>query len=122
MSALVKEMPRHEQPLSEQYRIAAKCWCDADAAATVLEELKSATLEQKKSDLIADNPSMSEAKAERLAKITDDWEEYVRQMCTARAQANVLKAELKVIEMRHREWIAGDANARHERRLVEMHP
>ena len=31
-------------PLSEQYRIVAKSWVDADAAANLLEETKSAVL------------------------------------------------------------------------------
>jgi len=121
MSARIRELPISEQPLSEQYRIAAKAWVDCDAAATILEDLKPATLEQKKTALIEKDPKMSEAKAKRLALISEDWEECVRQAATARAQANILRLELKVIEMQHREWIGGNADARQERRLGEMH-
>jgi hypothetical protein len=35
-----KEMPEEERPLSEQFRLVALAWCDADAAASLREELK----------------------------------------------------------------------------------
>ena len=47
----LKNMPA-EHPLSEQHRITAEAWADADAAASLLEELKSADLEERKSKLI----------------------------------------------------------------------
>jgi hypothetical protein len=31
-----QHMPAKEQPISEQFRIVAKQWCDADAAASMM--------------------------------------------------------------------------------------
>lgn len=125
MTAQVQELPRDQRPLSEQFRIIAKKWADADNAAHLMDELKTTVLAQKKTALIAenfkgqqlmkDNPrEMTDAKAERLVKSSADWEKYIRDMCKARSTANLLKQQLKYIEMRHREWISADANARKE--------
>jgi hypothetical protein len=48
----IKNMPAGEHPLSEEDRITAEAWADADAAASLLGELKSADLEERKSKLI----------------------------------------------------------------------
>ena len=117
MSASISQLPQDQRPLSEQYRLIAKRWANADNAAHILEELKTTALEQRKSNLIEADPTLSETKAERLAKAADDWAKYIRDMCAARGRANLLKQQLKYIEMRHREWIAADANARSERKL-----
>lgn len=110
-------LPRNEQPISEQFRVVAKQWVDADAAASLMEELKTTTLEKIKSRLISDDGPMPDNTATRLAKCSDDWEEYLRSMCKHRADANRLKVQLEYIRMRHREWIAADATARAEMRL-----
>jgi hypothetical protein len=83
-----------EQPLSEQYRITAKAWAEADAAASLLEELKTADLEQRKTKLIEAHGDMADNRAERVVK-APEWEQRIRQMCEARAQANLLKAKLE---------------------------
>jgi hypothetical protein len=103
-----------ERPLSEQYRIVAKKWVDAEAAAHLLEESKTTVLEQRKTSLIGKAGDMPDAKAERSIKSDPEWEEYIQTMCEARKRANLLKVQLKYIEMRHREWISADANARKE--------
>jgi len=122
MIASVTDLPLEEQPISEQYRVAADEWADAENAAHLLEELKTTTLEQKKCELIDRDPKMSEAKAERLVKASEDWELYLYDMCQARAAATFLKQKLRVIEMKHREWIDGNASARQEMRLTDLHP
>ena len=111
------EIPAANRPISEQYRIVAKEWADADAAAHILEELKSTVLEQKKTELIKHNPGIAENKAERVVKSDPSWERYIREMCKHRAAANLLKAKLRYWEMRHREWIGANADARQELRL-----
>jgi|SRR5262245_2647735 len=122
MMASVSDVPPEQWPISEQYRVAAEVWGDAEAAADILEQLKSVVLEQKKCVLIASNPGMSDAAAERLVKASQEWELHVREICDARSTANKLRQELEVIRMRHREWIAGNADARQEQRLLGMHP
>ena len=104
-------------PISEQYRELAEQWSDLDAAAHIDEELKSTLLEQKKTALIKLNPGLAENKAERVVKSSPEWEKYIRTMCANRAAANKLKQRLKYLEMRHREWIGKNADARAEMRL-----
>ena len=117
MGASISSLPARDQPLSEQYRVIAKKWADADSAAHIMEEMKTTTLEQRKCKLIDANPGMAEAKAERLAKAAPDWEEYVRHMCKARSQANLLRQQLEYIRMKFSEWQSAEANARQEGRL-----
>ena len=58
-TASITEMPARERPLSEEYRIVARKWVDADGAASLREELKTTTLEQMKSDLIKSQGEMA---------------------------------------------------------------
>jgi len=113
----VTEMPARDRPISEEYRIIAKQWVDADGAATLREELKTATLAKMKSDLIAASQGMADNKAEMLVKAGPDWVEYVTQMVETRTAANRLKAQLEYIRMKFGEWQASDATARAEMRL-----
>ena len=111
------EMPEHERPISEQFRIVAKNWADADAAASLREELKSTTLEKMKSDIVTAQGPLPDNTATRLAKCSPDWEKYIRAMCADRAKANLLRVQMEYLKMRHREWIGADATARAEMRL-----
>ena len=47
----IAEIPEADRPLSEQWRIAARQWVDAEAAAQLLEDLKTTSLEQFKQQL-----------------------------------------------------------------------
>lgn len=102
-----------DRPLSEQYRLVAKEWLDAEGAATLLEELKSVTLAQRMQAL-GDVPV---AHAERAVKSSPEWEDYIRKMVAARTQASLLKCKLEYIRMRHSEQQSAEATARAERRL-----
>ena len=113
----ISELPEREQPISEQFRIVAKQWVDADAAASLMEELKTTTLEKMKQRIIEDEGPMAENKAERQAKCDPEWEAYLRGMCAHRATANRLKVQMKYLEIKHREWIGLDATARAEMKL-----
>jgi hypothetical protein len=128
------EMKPEERPLSERYRLLGEQWADADGAANLLEELKTATLEQRKTKVImADMEAQRAAaipgeitavreipdnKAERIVKASPEWESYIRQMCNARAAANKLRVQMEGLKLEHSEWTARDANARHEARLT----
>jgi hypothetical protein len=50
----LEEIPEQERPISEQSEIVAKQWAETDAAASLLEETRSANVEQRKGDIIAE--------------------------------------------------------------------
>jgi len=88
-------------------------WVDADGAARMLEETKTAVLSKMKLDLgdIADN------KAEKQVRASKKWGDFIAAMVNARTLANRKKNDLKYIEMKSFEWQSLNANARSERRL-----
>jgi adenosylmethionine-8-amino-7-oxononanoate aminotransferase len=99
-SAAVKEMPEREQPTVEKFRIVALQYCDADAAASLMEELKTTTLEKMKSEIIANSTEpIAENRAERMAKSSPEWTQYIRDMCSNRAKATKLKLQLEYFRM-----------------------
>jgi len=101
-------------PISEQYRITAKKWIDADAAASLLEETKSAFL-AKRMIALGDMPV---SRAEMTIKASPEWIDYVTKMVKAREQASLLKAQLEYIRMKHTEWNSETATARAEMKLT----
>jgi hypothetical protein len=113
----ISEMPRYERPLSEQYRLAAESWVDANMAASLLEELKSATLESIKSEFIKADPKLAENRAERLAKTSPEWKSFIDRMVRSRAAAGRARVRMKEIEMLHSEWLMKNAAARQERKM-----
>jgi hypothetical protein len=112
-TASIRELPERDQPLSEQYRIVAKAWVEMDGAARMLESCKDAVL----SEMIGRRAGMPVARAERDAKASPEWSEYLKQMVSARTAANLKKVQLNYIRMKHSEWVSNDANARAERKL-----
>lgn len=116
---MIQDMPQDQRPWSEQYRLVSKKWVAEDGAAKLLEEMKTTVQAQRETKLIEDwklleDKPLSEAKAERLVKASKEWEEYIRKMCAARTKANLLKAQLEYIRMRHSEVMSKDATARKE--------
>ncbi len=99
MTANVQELPERERPIAERFRLVALQFCDADAAASLMEELKSTTLSKMKADLISNEGPMADNKAETTVKASPDWEEYIRAMCGHRAKATKLKLQLKHLRM-----------------------
>ncbi len=100
-------------PLSEQYRIVAKSWVDADAAANLLEETKSAVL----SRMMLNLGDMPVSRAEMQVKASDEWREFVSKMVEAREKASLLKVKMEYIRMRFHEWQSVEASKRAEMRL-----
>lgn len=107
------QIPQHERPISEEYRIVAKQYVDADAAASLLEELKSATLSQ----YMQTYGDIPVSRAEMQVKASDFWVEYIKKMVEARKSANRLKVQLEYIRMKFSEEQSAEATARAERRL-----
>lgn len=100
-------------PLSEQFRIIAKRWVDQDAAASLLEESKSAVLAQRMAAL----GEMPVSKAEMQVKASDEWHEYIEKMVYERNKASLLKVQLEFIRMRFSEWQSHEATRRAEMKL-----
>lgn len=105
--------PNSNLPWSEQFRIVAKQWVDADSAATLLEDTKSAVLAgrvQAHSDLAIN-------KAEAIVKSSPEWKDHIGKIVAARKAANRLKVQMEYLRMKFSEWQSEEANKRHEMRL-----
>lgn len=113
-TALVREMPQHERPISEEYRIVAKQWCQLDSAARMLEENKTSRL----AELMMAEGDIPVSRAEMRVKASQDWKDYLKAMVDARTAANEKKEQLTYIRFKFAEWQANDATARAEMKLV----
>lgn len=100
-------------PISEKFRLVGKAWVEANKAANMLEECKSAFLSQ----LMAKQGDVPVSRAELAVKSSDVWEDYVRKMVAARADADLKKIQLEYIKMQFSEQQSAEATARSERRL-----
>ncbi len=100
-------------PLSEQFRIVAKQWVDADAAANILEDTKSAVLAERMLEL----GDMAVSKAEMHIKGSPAWRSHVEVICSARQKANRLKVQMEYIRMQSTEWSSFEATKRAEMKL-----
>lgn len=101
------------QPYSEQYRIAAREWVQLEAAATMLENGKSAFVAQQ----IANSTGKSEAEKERKVKASKAYSDYIKTMSNARKAANQQKVEVDYIKMKSWENQAAEATKRAEMKL-----
>lgn len=113
MTASVSEMPAKDRPISEEFRLVAKAWVDAESAAHLLEETKSAALAQKMSA----HGDMPVNRAELTVKASAEWHEHLGKIVEARREANLRKVQMEYVRMKFNEWQASDANQRHERKL-----
>jgi hypothetical protein len=100
-------------PISEQFRIIAKKWVDADTAATMLEETKSAVLSRMMSNL----GDMPVSRAEMTVKASEEWRDYIKEMVEARQRAALLKVQMEYIRMQFSEWQSMEATKRAEMKL-----
>lgn len=105
------------EPLSEQFRVVAKEWVEADEAASILEETKSIVFSEMVGKIISDDLKIAVNRAELLAKSSDDYKEFVTSMVKARSRANLLKVKLEYLRMRFSEAQSAEATARAERRM-----
>jgi hypothetical protein len=100
-------------PLSEQYRVVAKAYVDADSAASLLEETKSAVLAR----MMIALGDMPVSRAEMQTKASPEWNEFVTNMVKAREKAAFLKVKLEYIRMKFAEYQSVEATKRAEMRL-----
>jgi len=101
------------KPISEQFRIVAKQWVDADNAARLLEETKTAVLAQR----MAAEGDIPAAHAERNVKASDEWHAFIHGLVDARTAANRLKVQLEFIRMQASEHQSFEATKRAEMKL-----
>ena len=102
-----------DNPVSEQFRLVAKDWVEKDSAANLLEETKSARLNQMMMAL----GDMPVPHAEREVKSPQDSPDLVTSIVEARKAANLAKVKMEYIRRKFSEWQSAEANARSERRL-----
>lgn len=114
---LARDVAEKDKPLSELYRLAALEWGDVYSAWYTMSENKTTTLALFKTEEIVADPKLSEAKAERLAKSTIAWQNYMKDMCALHKKALRLRAYKESIDMRYHEKQGRDASARKERSL-----
>jgi hypothetical protein len=100
-------------PKSEEFRIVAKKWADAEAAANLLEETKSAFLAKK----MAAFGDMPVSRAEMSVKASEEWYDFIKTMVEAREKATLLKVQLEFIRMQFHEWQSMEATKRAEMKL-----
>lgn len=100
-------------PVSEQFRLVAKEWVEADSAARLLEETKTAVLAQRMKSL-GDMPA---AHAEREVRASTEWADFIAGMVRARTAANLKKVQLEYIRMQFSEAQSYEATKRAEMKL-----
>ena len=98
---------------SEKFRLDAKAWVELDAAANLLENLRSANLSQ----MMLSTNTEAVSRAEMLARASPQWTEYNEKMVDARRQANLAKVRMEWDKMKFQERSSAEATARAERRL-----
>src|SRR4249919_2722262 len=94
------------EPLSEQFRLVAKSWCEADEAASLMEETRTAVLSEMINKVISYNINMPYNKAELSAKSSPEYKEFVTTMVKLRSAANLLKVKLEWLRMRFSEQMS----------------
>lgn len=99
---------------SDRYREAGEHWADTEAAASLLEDCKSATMAQWQTEL----GDMPVNRAEQTVKASPRYRAYVVDMVEARRQANLAKVRLEAIRMKAMEYQGREANQRTELRIL----
>jgi hypothetical protein len=103
-----------ELPISEQFRLVAKKWVDAEAAASMLEETKSAVLAK----MMAGYGDIPVSRSEMNVKASPAWTEHIEKMVQARTQASLLKVQMEYLRMKFSELQSAEASKRAEMRLT----
>src|ERR1700685_2018887 len=107
----MSEQANSNYPISEQFRIVAKQWVDADEAASLMEETKGAITSEMITKIIGYNLGMPFNKAELAAKSSDEYKEFITKMVQLRSRANLLKVKLEYIRMTFSEQQSQEATA-----------
>ena len=107
-------MVGENRPWSEQYWEDAQDWVDKEAAASLLEDTKSAVMAQEIGKLGTGVPVN---RAEQIVKAGGFWWELITKTVDARKEANLAKVKMEYTKMRANEWNNAEANHRAGTRL-----
>lgn len=102
------------QPHSEIIRLAGEHWADCEAAASLLEDTKSAFLAQR----VAMQGDIAVNRAENIVKASPEWVKYVKTSVEARKAANIAKVRYEYERARFTEWNSEQANHRAEMKAL----
>lgn len=120
-SALVRPMQRDRTDrdiLREEWRLKAKEAAKADALASELKEGKSILLDEMIIRLREGEPGLSDTRAERIARTSQQFKEYVRKMHNAHREAQDLRIECENLNRIYWEAVSADADERAEKRMT----
>lgn len=113
--ALAQSVPKSERPISELFRLAGLEYADLNAAASLKEELRTATLARWKQEVVLESGgNMPDNKAERIVKSSERWVEYNTDMVEQRRLADRARVQMKYYEIMDREKQSQEATARRE--------
>lgn len=101
------------KPVSDLWRESAENWVMLEAAATILEDSKSAVLSQ----MMVAKGDVPVSKAEMLVKASEEWDSHIKAIAKARTEANKAKVLCDYYRMRHSEEMSRQATDRLEARL-----
>ena len=101
--------------LTERRRVAAKYASEMAAERNFLEDMRKPTLERIAQKII-DAGEKTYAKAERAARRSDEYVQYLKGLRMAREEAGNAYAEVGYLDMRFKEWQGLNATAREEMR------
>ena len=101
----------------EQWRLKAKEWSAAEDNASRLEEGRKLLLAKMIENLTAGDNKLSAVRAERMARISEEFGRYLRKMHDARRAANDLAIDKVDLDRRYWEVIGNEATERTERRM-----
>jgi hypothetical protein len=115
-----RDIPHHERPLCERYRLAGRDWAQKRKVYRGYDERKKIVF----SELVLALMSLAQkqgnrstkAQAELEALTSDTWSRYIDQMIEAEHQMNLAEVEKKALEMEQWERNDSNATAREERR------
>lgn len=117
----MKDMPEHERPISELFRIAGDEWVAAKLKRDLIKGLKTTMLERQKRDLIEEarqiGTRMTNSEAERTVEMSTEWEQYIRGLAEAERDTEAAWVRCQELDMRFGEWQSREANARKERQM-----
>lgn len=111
-------MPESERPISEEYRLASKEYVKAKSAAKLAEDLKPS----KFAELMQRHHDIAVSRAELAVRASQEWKDHVASVVAACEDADLKRAKVKWIEMRHQEWVMNQSAARREREMGRQSP
>ena len=112
------EMPEHEQPLSEQYRIAAKEYVKAKSISDLADALKPTRF----AELMQAHADVAVSRAELAVRASQEWKDHVASVVAASEAADMARHKVKWSEMKFQEWVMQTAHSRKEREMGRQSP